>query len=151
MTMDSHTWDWAQFWTYLQKIALAYLISFPLGWEREREAQSVGLRTFPIVGMASCGYVLIAQAVMDAAGLSRLLQGLVAGIGFIGGGAIVKHGLTVTGTAAAASIWNTGAIGAAVALGYYEIAVPLALINVLSLRLLKPIKEYIDRHRGPEP
>lgn len=63
------------------------------------------------------------------------------GIGFIGGGAILKHGTSVRGTATAASVWNTGAIGAAVAFRRYEIAVVLSLINFLTLRLLTELKE----------
>jgi putative Mg2+ transporter-C (MgtC) family protein len=69
------------------------------------------------------------------------------GIGFIGGGAILKHGASVRGTATAASVWNTGAIGAAVAFHRYEIAVVLAVINFLTLRLLT---EFKDNHSTTE-
>jgi putative Mg2+ transporter-C (MgtC) family protein len=69
----------------------------------------------------------------------------VAGIGFVGGGAIVKDGMTVHGTATAASIWNAGAIGAAVALEKYEIAIVLSALNLFSLRALAPIKKRLDR------
>jgi hypothetical protein len=64
----------------------------PVGWYREREAHSVGVRTFPLVAAASCGYVLVAVPLgqTDLAAQSRVIQGLVAGIGFIGGGAILK-------------------------------------------------------------
>lgn len=62
------------------------------------------------------------------------------GIGFVGGGAILKSAGSVHGTATAASIWNTGAIGAAVAFERYEIAIVLSLINYGSLRLLPPLK-----------
>ncbi len=63
------------------------------------------------------------------------------GIGFIGGGAILKHGASVRGTATAASVWNTGAIGAAVAFRRYEIAVILSLINFLTFRFLTEFKD----------
>ena len=72
---------------------------------------------------------------------ARVMQGLLAGIGFIGGGAILKQGTDVRGIATAASIWNTGAIGAAVALQREEIAVVLSVINFLTLYLLAPIAE----------
>lgn len=62
------------------------------------------------------------------------------GIGFIGGGAILKGGVSVHGTATAASIWNTGAIGAAVAYGRYEIAILLSLVNFATLHFLTPLK-----------
>ena len=79
----------------------------------------------------------------DPDALAKLLYGLMTGIGFIGGGAILKDGATVKGTATAASIWNTGAVGAAVAFHRYEIAVVLAFISFIILSLAKPIKESI--------
>jgi putative Mg2+ transporter-C (MgtC) family protein len=81
---------------------------------------------------------------------SRVLQGLVAGIGFIGGGAIVKDGMSVRGTATAASIWNMGAIGAAVAFGRYEVAIVLAALNLLTMEGLVPWKKYLDREEKEE-
>ena len=124
------------------KILIAYLLTLPLGYLREKEAHSVGVRTFPIVAIASCGYLLVAKSQSDA--FTRVLQGLIAGIGFIGGGAILKDGATVHGAATAASIWNTGVIGAAVALGKYEIALVLALLNGVTLHFMKPWKQRLD-------
>lgn len=132
----------------LGKIAVAYLLTLPVGWEREREAHSVGVRTFPIVAMASCGYLLIAFP-GDAAAQSRVLQGLITGIGFVGGGAILKEGATVKGTATAASIWCTGVVGASVAMGHYEIAVILSVLNFVTLKLLWRVKQQIDTMEAP--
>jgi putative Mg2+ transporter-C (MgtC) family protein len=73
-----------------------------------------------------------------------LLQGLITGIGFIGGGAILKEGTTVRGTATAASVWNAGVIGAAVAMGHYGIALALAFLNFFTLRALLPLKKRLD-------
>lgn len=151
--MPSHpfaSFELSQMWNSLIKIALAYLLTLPIGWEREREAHSVGVRTFPIVAMASCGYLLLV-APMDAASQSRVLQGMIAGIGFVGGGAILKGGTTVHGTATAASIWNTGVVGAAVAMGRYEVAVILSLLNFITLKLLWRFKETIGQGSGPAP
>jgi putative Mg2+ transporter-C (MgtC) family protein len=95
--------------------------------------------------MASCGYLLIFQGGPEAQTLnSRVLQGLIAGIGFVGGGAIVRDGMSVHGTATAASIWNTGAIGAAVALGRFEVAIVLAALNLFTLEALVPLKKKLD-------
>jgi putative Mg2+ transporter-C (MgtC) family protein len=140
--------DWNVFQAAALKLIAAYVLSVPTGWVREKEAHAVGIRTFPIVAIASCGYLLLMQDGASppdvfAAG-SRVLQGLIAGIGFVGGGAILKDGLSVQGTAAAASIWNTGAIGAAVALGKYEVAIVLALLNLFTMRALAPLKKSID-------
>lgn len=135
--------DWSAAVSNLIHVAVAYLIALPIGWDRERSGRGVGLRTFPLVAVASCGYLLIARdiALGNPDAQSRVLQGLLGGIGFIGGGAILKEGGTVRGTATAASIWNTAAIGVAVAFNRFEIAVVLGAINFLTLRYLNPLKQ----------
>lgn len=75
---------------------------------------------------------------------ARILMGVATGIGFIGGGAILKSRGGVRGTATAASIWNTGAIGVAVAWGRYEIAIALALFNYLTLRFTHSLKDHMN-------
>ena len=137
--------DWHAAWLVLQRIALTYILTLFIGWDRERETQGAGVRTFPIVGMASCGYMLILGSHPDSGDQSRLLQGLITGIGFIGGGAILKDGATVKGTATAASVWNAGIVGAAVAVGRYEVGIILALLNLFTLRALLPLKVWLDR------
>jgi putative Mg2+ transporter-C (MgtC) family protein len=143
MALLGSLFDWQIFWTIAAKVTAAYVLALPIGWERERVQHSVGLRTFPLVAMASCGYVLLADTVAggDAAARSRIIQGLTTGIGFIGGGAIMRGRGNVHGTATAASIWNTGVIGAAVAESRFEIAVILSLLNLVTLHLLVPMKE----------
>ncbi len=137
---------WQEIWTNFQQIAIAFALTAAFGWESEREAHgAAGVRTLPIVGMGSCGYLLLLGASPDVAAQSRLLQGLITGIGFIGGGAILKEGAGVRGTATAASVWNAGVIGAAVAMHHYGIAVTLALLNVFTLRALLPLKRWLDR------
>jgi len=141
---------WQEAWRDLQHIGIAYALTALIGWDREREAHSAGLRTFPIVGMASCGYLMVLGNQPDVAAQSRVLQGLITGIGFVGGGAILKEGATVRGTATAASVWNAGVIGASVALEHYEIAILLALLNLFTLRALLPLKQWLDRDKGAE-
>jgi len=128
----------------MQHIGIAYVLTVLIGWDREKATHSAGVRTFPIVGIASCGYLLALGPQPDAAAQSRVLQGLITGIGFVGGGAILKEGATVKGTATAASIWNAGVIGASVAMDRYEIAVILALLNLITLRALLPLKQRLD-------
>jgi len=132
------------------KLTVSYLLALPVGWYREKEAHSVGVRTFPVVAMASCGFILLGGGWgMDAR--SRVLQGLVAGIGFVGAGAILKSESQVHGTATAASIWNIAAVGAAVALEHYLVAVSLALLNLFTLRALLPVKQAINQEAGGPP
>jgi putative Mg2+ transporter-C (MgtC) family protein len=141
---------WQDLWKNFEHVAIAYILTATIGWEREHESHSAGVRTFPIVGMASCGFLLLLGYQPDAGAQSRLLQGLITGIGFIGGGAILKAGTTVTGTATAASVWNAGVIGAAVAMNHYGIAITLAILNLVTLRALLPLKKWLDRKKGAD-
>ncbi len=136
---------WQEVWSNFEHVGIAFLLTATIGWESEREGHGTGVRTFPIVGIGSCGYLLLLGSQPDAAAQSRLLQGLITGIGFIGGGAILKEGASIRGTATAASVWNAGVIGAAVAMDHYGIAVTLALLNLFTLRALLPLKKWIDR------
>ncbi len=137
-------------WKILEQIGITYLLTVAIGWDREREAHSTGVRTFPIVGMASCGFLLILGSHPNTADQSRVLQGLITGIGFIGAGAILKQGINVHGSATAASVWNAAVIGAAVAMDRYEVAIILAVLNLFTLRALLPLKNRIDRRRDDE-
>jgi putative Mg2+ transporter-C (MgtC) family protein len=144
--MDWVRFDWSLFLSVLMRMGVALLLALPVAWERERATRIMGLRTFPLVAVASCSYVLIADAVVGSAAdaQARIIQGLMTGIGFIGGGAILKEGTNVRGTATAASVWATGALGAAAAYGQYEIAILLATINFLALWLLTPLEKRLD-------
>jgi putative Mg2+ transporter-C (MgtC) family protein len=126
-------------------LGVAYLLALPIGWNRELEERSAGLRTFPLVAIASCGFVMVAIDVIGAQSEqhSRILEGLMTGIGFIGGGAILKQGDRATGTATAASLWATGAMGAAVGFGQLDIAVILSLVTFLTLGVLSPLKKVV--------
>lgn len=120
----------------------AFALATVIGWERQLVDRPAGLRTFPIVAVASCAFVLLGQRAFPGDGPSqaRVIQGLMTGIGFIGGGAILKDGTrgSVRGIATAASLWNTAAIGAAVAYRSFEIAVLLTVMNYGILRLFRP-------------
>ena len=146
--MQPLTFNWQFLWICFEKIAIAWLMVLPTGWWAEKQGHSVGIRTFPLVAMASCGFLLVLDNVNGDG--SRVLQGLITGIGFVGGGAIVRDGMNVRGTATAASIWAAGAIGAAVALGRAEIAVVLAVMDVCTFALLVPVKLKIDERRKEE-
>jgi putative Mg2+ transporter-C (MgtC) family protein len=133
--------DWQIALTSLYQIGIAYLLALPVAWDREHEARSAGIRTFPLVSVAACGYMLVGIQVLDTTDAeSRVLYGIITGMGFLGGGAILKSKGSVTGTATAASLWMTGAIGIAVAFHRYEIAFVMALMNFLTLRYVKQLK-----------
>ncbi|KQT42081.1 transporter [Aureimonas sp. Leaf454] len=127
---------------HLVPLTAAYLLAFPIGWDREREERSAGLRTFPLVAVASCGFIEATETVLNGhpEGTARVVEGLITGMGFIGGGAILRLKDSVKGTATAASLWATGAIGTAVGLGAYDIAILLSLATIITLRALVPLK-----------
>jgi putative Mg2+ transporter-C (MgtC) family protein len=128
------------------KILIAYALGLPTGWERFKHDRGAGLRTFPLVSLASCAYMLAAsRSGLDIASQSRILVGVMTGIGFIGGGSIVKDASSVHGTATAASLWNMGAIGVCVSYGSLDVAILLCAVNYLSLLLLTPVEERIKR------
>jgi putative Mg2+ transporter-C (MgtC) family protein len=136
--------DWHRFIEPAWKLILTYALTLPIGYDREREGHTAGIRTFPLVGVASCGYLLAIMNPADPASTSRVMQGLVTGIGFVGGGAIVRDGATVHGTATAAGIWATGAIGSAVAMGRWELAIILAVVSLFTLKVLLKVKRRLD-------
>ncbi len=137
--------DWPLVASHFLSLAIAFVLALPVGWDREKHERTPGLRTFPLVAVASCGYVLLAERELAGSvdAQARIIQGLITGIGFIGGGAILKQNGDVKGTATAASIWSTGAIGTTVAYDRYEIAIVLSLINFITLRVLTPIKRNV--------
>jgi putative Mg2+ transporter-C (MgtC) family protein len=152
--MTTSLWGvWGDVTNHLVRLALAFLFALPIAWNREQGTRSAGLRTFPIVALASCGFVVLAIEVLGerSLGQARILEGLITGIGFIGGGAILKAGTTTHGTATAASILNTGIVGGAVGFGFYDIGFVLALANFLVLVILGRLKpDGDDKITGAE-
>ena len=127
---------------HLVALLSAYLLAIPIGWNREREERSAGLRTFPLVAVATCGFIQAAESMpaMTPEAMARIIEGLITGMGFIGGGAILRREDSVRGTATAASLWITGAIGVSVGIGSFDVAVVLSVATVITLWLLPSFK-----------
>jgi putative Mg2+ transporter-C (MgtC) family protein len=138
--------NWTVIVTHLSQIGVAYILALPIAWNRERQTRTAGLRTFPLVAVAACGYMLVGMQVLSSTDAeSRVMYGIIAGMGFIGGGAILKDKGSVTGTATAASLWNTGAIGVSVAFHRYEIALVLSILNLVTLLVGDRLKDLEAR------
>ena len=137
---------------HIAALAAAYALAFPIGWDREQEDRSAGVRTFPLVAVASCGFIQATENLtrLDPVVMGHVVAGLITGIGFIGGGAILQMKDQVRGTATAASIWATGAIGVAVGLGSYDVAITVAVLTVITLRGLIPIKKIAKSKSKPD-
>jgi putative Mg2+ transporter-C (MgtC) family protein len=136
---------------HLTALLIAYALALPIGWNREKEERSAGLRTFPLVAVASCGFVQAAEHVMAGhpEGVARIVEGVIAGMGFIGGGAILRMENSVKGTATAASLWVTGAIGVAIGLGGYDVAIVLSVLTIATLWPLEAFKEKVIKDSKP--
>ena len=135
-----------QFGPHIVALATAYFLALPIGWNREREERSAGIRTFPLVAVACCGVIQASESIVGDSpeALARVVEGLITGMGFIGGGAILKVKNSVKGTATAASLWVTGAIGIAVALESLDVAIMLTVTTFLTLYFLAPVKKMVD-------
>jgi putative Mg2+ transporter-C (MgtC) family protein len=122
------------------RMLVAMVLGGILGYERESVGASAGLRTHMLVSLGSALFVLIPlQAGMQVEDLSRVLQGVTAGIGFLGAGAILKQNdrSDIRGLTTAASIWLTAAIGIAAGMGREATAVLSALFALIILSILR--------------
>jgi len=123
------------------QLGAALVLALPIALNREHRSHGAGLRTFPLVSIACCGFMLVGMDVYDGSNAeSKVMYGIITGIGFIGGGAILKQSGKVAGTATAAGLWNTGAIGISVAYSRYEIAIVLSVISFLIFQFSDSLK-----------
>jgi putative Mg2+ transporter-C (MgtC) family protein len=126
--------------TQITRITLRLLVAAALGgllgYEREQQGKSAGMRTHMLVAMGAALFVLIPQqAGASSADLSRVLQGLIAGVGFLGAGTIITgtKSLETRGLTTAAGIWVTAAVGMAAGMGRESTAVLSTLIALFIL------------------
>tara|TARA_R110000751_G_scaffold44280_9_gene101455 strand:- start:486 stop:929 length:444 start_codon:yes stop_codon:yes gene_type:complete len=128
----------------IMQLFIALVLPIMTAWERETSSRSAGLRTFPLVSMAACTFTILAMSIFnDQDAQSKVIAGIVTGIGFIGGGAILKDSSQVSGTSTAAAIWSTGAIGIAVGLERIEIAIALSIMTFATLKIIGRVKKEV--------
>jgi putative Mg2+ transporter-C (MgtC) family protein len=132
----------------LVRLLLAAVLGGAIGAERELNDQPAGLRTHMLLTIGACLFTLI-SAYGFGGGLrtdpSRIAAQVVTGIGFLGGGAIVRHGLTVKGVTTAASIWATASVGVAIGAGSYVLGIGGAVLVVGTLFGLRRADEVLQR------
>lgn len=126
----------------LLRLALAGVIGGMIGYERRMAHKAIGISGMMLVAIGSATFMLLAkhEAIKDPAAVSRTLQGLMQGIGFLGGAVIFKGGTDVRGIKTAAAIWITGAIGLAAGTGFWWLGliVGLAVAAILFVADLYP-------------
>jgi putative Mg2+ transporter-C (MgtC) family protein len=117
------------------RLALAVVLVLPLAWERERRSRSAGLRTFALLSMSVCGFLLLAEKMAGGAmAQADAFYGVLLGIGFVGSGAVVKSPDQPRGMATAVTRWVTGAIGAGIAYGATLVSAAVSLMCLVALR-----------------
>ena len=146
--------DVAEFTRVVLRLLLAALLGGLLGMEREHKGKAAGVRTHMLVAMGAALFVLLAsQGGMEDAELSRVLQGVIAGIGFLGAGTILKaeREEKVYGLTTAAGIWLTAAIGVAAGLGRESTAVLSTVLVLGVLALVPALVKDVEPGSGDPP
>lgn len=136
--------DVEQITRILTRLMLAAVLGGVLGYEREQRGKAAGIRTHMLVAIGAALFVLVPQqGGMLIADLSRVIQGVVTGIGFLGAGAIIKHRSEedVQGLTTAAGVWMTAAIGVACGLGRESTAI---FSTVLALIVLAVVPRLVE-------
>jgi putative Mg2+ transporter-C (MgtC) family protein len=131
----------------LVRLLGAMLLGAIAGFQREKAGKPAGLRTHMLVSMGSCLFVLVPiQVGMSVGDVSRIIQGVATGIGFVGAGAILKNGSEreIQGLTTAAGIWTTAAVGVAVGMGGFAVAVIGMLLAYFVLAALLRIENRIS-------
>jgi len=134
---------------------VALVLGMAIGWERFLDDKPAGLRTHTLVALGAAGVMVVARGMMgdDPAAereISRVVQGVITGIGFLGAGSIIQAHGSVRGLTTAASIWVVAAIGVAAGGGQWGFAVTLTFLTWVVLRGFEAI-EKAWRKRHPRP
>lgn len=144
--------------TLLLHLIGSMLLGMMVGYERSYHGRAAGMRTFSLVCMASTGVVAVFAypglwfggqqiSIITADGPSRVIQGIVTGIGFLGAGVIIREGRSVSGLSTAASIWAAAAIGILVGLGLYLSAITLAVLCAFSMTIILQIERWLPKQK----
>lgn len=134
------------------RLVIAAILGGLLGYEREQKGKSAGLKTHMLVALGAAMFVLVPQqAGVSDADMTRVLQGVIAGIGFLGAGTIIKgrEEEDVKGLTTAAGIWLTAAIGIAVGLGREATAILCTGLALVILTTIPCVVTFFDRRSKP--
>ena len=133
---------------FLMRLTVAIIAGFLIGFQRQWQHKSAGLRTNTLVALGSALYVLLSIMITKNGGdVTRIIGQVVTGIGFLCAGIIFKEGLSVHGLTTASTVWCCSAIGSLAAAGYYsETAVATAGILAINI-LLRPIDNWLTNRK----
>jgi len=135
-------------WDVIARTVAALLAGGAIGFERSYHGRAAGLRTYALVCFGSA--LLVAAAhyeftadVHGSGEVTRVIQGIVTGIGFLGAGVIVKEGFSVRGLTTAASIWVAAAIGVVIGAGSYLTGAEASIVTLVALALLRHLEDRL--------
>lgn len=134
---------------FLPRLLVAFVVGGVIGAERQRRGKPAGLRTHVLVATASAVLMSLAELLHEAipTGASdpaRIAQGVLAGIGFIGAGTIVRQGDVVIGLTTAGTIWMAAALGLAAGAGFYVLALSGMALSLLAINVLGRLDRWLD-------
>ena len=130
------------------KLFIAVVCGAIIGLEREIHEKAAGLRTHILVCMGACLFGMLGLSLVSSyntADLLRIAQGILIGIGFLGGGVIMKEGASVVGLTTAAGIWIMGAIGLAIGVGKFQMAFLGTLFSFLTISLFGKVEKLLKK------
>ncbi len=133
---------------YVLRILCAFLMGAMIGVERQFRQHTAGLRTNILVSVGAAAFTVLSYAMVEIVGSgdpSRIAAQIVSGIGFIGGGLILKDGFTVRGLNTAATIWCSAACGCLCGLGMYKEGIVLVVIILLTHCVFRPLCSIVER------
>jgi putative Mg2+ transporter-C (MgtC) family protein len=131
------------------RLLLAAGLGAVIGLEREYRQKPAGLRTNILIAEGSALFTIVSIAMAQAGGTpDRITAQIVTGVGFLGGGAILRSGISIHGMTTAATIWVNAAIGMAAGAGEFTIATVATVLTLVVLAVLPPIESYFERRAG---
>lgn len=136
------------------RLALAMVLGLVVGMEREHHDKPAGIRTISMVCVGACFLVFVSTVALSSAdAMSRIVQGIITGIGFLGAGTIIKHEFNVEGLTTAATLWAAAGIGLACGLGHYLFAGlgMLAIWTVLKVFRKPTARRFAANNHTNEP
>lgn len=141
-------------WEVVLRLTLAAVLGGIIGYERQSRRKSAGLRTNVLVCLGSCLIMILSESIYIGvegktnADPARLAAQVVSGIGFLGAGAIMKEGLTVTGLTTAACLWVVAGVGLAVGCGFYAGALFTTVLVFVTLGRLSRLDDWVMHDRN---
>jgi len=133
---------------FVMRLAVALIAGLSIGFERQWQHKSAGLRTNTLVAVGSALFVLLSIIITKNGGdVTRIIGQVVTGIGFLCAGIIFKEGLSVHGLTTASTVWCCSAIGSLAAAGYYS-ETAVATVSILAINiLLRPIDTWLTNRK----